>query len=303
MSKEMHPEDNINVSAIKSFLIGSFRAFFYFLSFSSLVISRRKWLLLTGLCAGLFLGMFYYYLAQTRYYRASMMVVGTKVAPKIYAGVLDELNILAKTSSTDKLALQLGVSPATARNILYFETENSMKEPLANDTSTRLNQTFEVIIGIRNNLAADSIQNAIIAYINNLPYLRNLSRIQRLDDSETVAYLESDMVKLDSLKDSYNKYLGNSRAGATISMYHDAVNPATVYEQGLLLIRERDRVRRELYAENDAAVIVDPIKVANTVHSRSLPFLLVILGGGGLFLGYIAGMLGEIRRKVITAPV
>lgn len=298
----MHPEDNINVSAIKSFLIGSFRAFFYFLSFSSLVINRRRWLLLTGLFIGIFLGMFYYYLAQTRYYKASMMVVGTKVPPKVYAGVLDQLNILAKTSSTDKLSAALGLTPATAHNILYFETENSMQEPLANDTSTKLNQAFEVLIGIRNNLDADSIQNAVIAYINHLPYLKNLSRIQRLDDSATVAYLESDLVKLDSLKDSYNKYLGNSKAGATISMYHDAVNPSTVYEQGMLLIRERDRIRRELEAENDAAVLVDPITVANTVHSKSLPFLMIVCGFGGLLLGYIAGMLGEIRKKVITEP-
>lgn len=303
MSKEMHPEDNINISAVKSFLYASFRAFFYFLSFSSLVIRAKKWLLLAGLFIGLFLGMFYYYLAQTKYYQASIMMIGTKMPPRIYAGVLDQLNTLAKTSSVERLSGILNVSPSTARNILYFETEDLSGDRLSSDTSTKVNQTFQVIVGIRNNQAADSIQNAVVGYINNLPYLKNLSRIQRSNDSATVATLEADIAKLDTLKTNYNKFLATSRAASTTpTMYNDAINPATVYAQGLLLIEARDRASRQLYAENDAAVLVDPIKVADTVHSKSLVFLLILGAAGGLLATYIIGMLIEIRKKVIIDP-
>jgi len=300
MSKEIHPEDNINLSAIKSFLISIFRAFFNYLSLSALVCRTRKFLLIAGVFVGLFLAMLYYYVAQTRYYQASIMMIGTKMPVKVYAGILEQLNVLAKTGSTDKLAGVLGIPRETAGDILYFETRNMVKEPLESDTSSKLNQTFELLIGVRDNLSADSIQDAVVSYINNVPYLRELSRIQRLNDSESIVNITSDLAKLDTLKTVYNRFIGSSRIAATV--YNDAINPASLYTTTIQLLYEKDRARREMSVENNAALLVDRVKVANTVHSKSLPFLLVICGIGGLVLAYIVGMLIEIKKKIIIEP-
>jgi hypothetical protein len=300
MSKEIHPEDNINISAIKSFLISLFRVFFYFLSFSALVCRTRKFLLLAGLFAGLFWGMFYYYIAQTRHYQASIMILGTKMPPRVYAGILEQLNILAKSGSSDKLAGTLNLPRATADNIIYFDSRNMLREPLESDTSTKLNQTFEVLVGIKNGLTADSIQNAVVDYINSLPYLRELSRVQWINDSDYIETISTDLIKLDSLKTVYNRFIASSKISATI--YNDAINPAALYGQTIPLLAERQRARREMYAENAAALLVDPIKVANTVHSKSLPFVLTISAFVGLLLAYVIGMLIEIRKKVIKEP-
>jgi hypothetical protein len=67
-------------------------------------------------------------------------------------------------------------------------------------------------------------------------------------------------------------------------------------------MQERERARHELYTESDAVQLVDPIKTANTVHSKSLPELLVILGGGALLLTFLVGALIEIRKKVLNDP-
>src|ERR1700739_829615 len=122
MNKEVHTEDNINISAIRSFVISLFRGFFQFLSFSAFVCRTKKLLLLAGLVTGLFLGMFYYYLAQTRYYQASMILVDPKMPVKVYAGILEQLNMLARTHSLDKLSNELKLSPANTTNILYFDS-------------------------------------------------------------------------------------------------------------------------------------------------------------------------------------
>src|SRR5579871_2188031 len=124
MNKEVHPEDNINVSAIKSFVILLFRGFFKLLSFSAFVCRKKKLLLLGGLVTGLFLGMFYYYLAQTKYYQASMLMVGTKMPVKVYAGIISQLDMLARTRSVDRLSSELNLSHANAENILYLDSKN-----------------------------------------------------------------------------------------------------------------------------------------------------------------------------------
>ena len=304
MNKEVHPEDNINISAIRSFVISLFRGFFKFLAFSAFVCRTKKLLLLTGLVTGLFLGMFYYYVAQTKYYQASMLMVDTKMPVKIYAGIIEQLNMLAKTGSIDRLSSELKVSHANAANILYFDSRNMMQEPLESDTSTKMNTTFQVIMGIRHNNSPDSIQNALVNYINNLPYLQQISRVQYESDSEKIQQITADLDKLDTLKSQYNKFIGSIRivTPTTNPVYNDAINPAQIYAQTLLLMQERERARRELYTENNAVQVVDTIKTADTVHSKSLPELLVILGGGCLLLAFLTGALIEVKKRVLKDP-
>jgi hypothetical protein len=315
MNKEVHPEDNINISAIRSFVISLFRGFFKFLSFSAFVCRTKKLLLFGGLITGLFLGMFYYYVAQTRYYQASMLMIDTKMPVKVYAGIIEQLNMLAKTNSLNKLSSELKLTPADATNILYFESRNMMGEPLESDTSSKLNQPFQVIVGIRNNNSPDSIQNALVNYFNNLPYLQAITAVQHTSDSEKIQQITADLERLDTLKMQYNKFIGSIRVSSSSSsaassaegsgsapVYNDAINPAQIYAQTLLLMTERDHAKRELYAESNALLVVDRIKTADTVKSKSLPELLVILGGGGLLLAFLIGTLIEIRKKVLNDP-
>ena len=304
MNKEVHPEDNINISAIRSFVITLFRGFFKFLAFSAFVCRTKKLLLLGGLVTGLFLGMFYYYVAQTRYYQASMIMVDTKMPVKVYAGILEQLNMLAKTHSLNRLSNELKLSDANTSNILYFDSRNMMQEPLESDTSTKLNTPFEVIVGIRNNNSPDSIQNALVNYFNSLPYLQQISAVQRTSDSEKIQQITADLDKLDTLKSQYNKFIGSIRivTPTTNPVYNDAINPAQIYAQTLLLMQERERARRELYTENNAVQVVDTIKTADTVHSKSLPELLVILGGGCLLLAFLTGALIEVKKRVLKDP-
>jgi hypothetical protein len=48
--------------------------------------------------------------------------------------------------------------------------------------------------------------------------------------------------------------------------------------------------------------VVDRIKTADTVHSKSLPELLVILGGGCLLLAFLTGAMIEVSKKVLNDP-
>jgi hypothetical protein len=296
-NKEIDKDDEMNLNVLRYLTISFLRGFFRFLSFCSFVISRRTFLVLAGLFMGLFLALAYYFFAQTKYYQATFMVASTRLTNRGYAGIINQLNVLAKSGSTDRLANDLHLSPANAGNILFFEARNLMDEELDKDTSTRLTGTFMILFGIRNVLAADTVEHALVDYINGLPYLKALCAVEQINNEEKIKYIGADLGRLDSLKLIYNKFLASSKISATV--YNDAIDPSKLFSQSALLLTDLQEARRKLYAESTAIQLIDPIKIANTTRSKSLPELLVILGLGGAFMAFLVGLMLETRNKLL----
>ena len=296
-NKEIEKDDQMNLSVLRYLTISFLRGFFRFLTFSSFVARRQKFFLLTGLFLGLLFAMVYYYFAQTRYYQASFMVASSRLTNRGYAGIINQLNILAKSGSGDRLAGELQLSPADAGSILYFDSKNMQDEELEKDTSTRLQGTFEIMIGIRNPGSADTVQKALVRYINTLPYLKALSSVERTNNEEKVAYILADLARLDSLKVIYNRFLSTSKISATV--YNDALDPANLFKQSALLLTDLQEARRKLYAESHPIELLDTVKIANTTRSKSLMALLFELGFCGVLAGFLIGLLIETRKRLL----
>lgn len=296
-NKEIDKDDQMNLSVLRYLTISFLRGFFRFLSFCAFVVRRQTFLLLAGLFMGLFLALAYYYFAQTKYYQASFMVASTRLTNRGYAGIINELNILAKSGSTDRLSNELHLQPAYAGNILFFEAKNLMDEDLEKDTSTRLTGTFTILFGIRNAASADTVEKALVDYINGLPYLKTLCAVERINNEEKVKYIEEDLGRLDSLKVIYNKFLSSSKISATV--YNDAIDPSKLFAQSSLLMTDLQEARRKLYAESNGIQLIDPIKIANTTRSKSLVELLVYLGFLGMLAGFLMGLMLETRKRLL----
>ncbi|HTR28132.1 MAG TPA: hypothetical protein VMH27_02615 [Puia sp.] len=296
-NKDTDRADQMNLSVLKYLVISVLTGFFRFLSFCGAVIRKRTIYLLSGLFLGLFLAMFYYYVAQTKYYQASMIVASTRLPKKSYAGIISQLNNLARSGSTDKLAAEMRVPATVAANIVYIDTRNMLDEPLEADTSSKLNESFQVLFGIRQNALADSIQSALISYLNNLPYLKKLTEVEQGTNRIKLDFLESELNRLDSLEGLYNRFLATSRVSSTF--YNDAIDPAKIYDQSGRLLTALGEVRREIYVDSSAVSLVDHIKTANTTRSKSLSMLMIILGFGGLAAGFLLGLMIETRKRLL----
>lgn len=296
-NKEIDRDDQMNLSVLRYLTISFLRGFFRFLTFSAFVLRRQKFIVLTGVFLGLLGAMVYYYFAQTKYYQASFMVASTRLTNRSYAGIINQLNVLAKSGSTDRLAEQLHLSRADAGNVLFFDSKNMQDEDLEKDTSTKLQGTFAIMFGIRNPISADTVGSALMSYINGLPYLKALTAVERINNEEQVNYIQADLVRLDSLKLIYNKFLSSSKVSATV--YNDAIDPAKLFQQSGLLLTDLAEARRKLYAESDAIELIDTIKIANTTRSKSLVTLLTILGFGGALVGFLFAMMLETRKRIL----
>jgi hypothetical protein len=296
-NKETDQADQMNLSVLKYLGTSVLSGFFRFLSFCATVVRKRKFYLLSGLFLGLFVAMLYYYVAQTKYYQASMIVASTRLPKKSYAGIINQLNYLARSGSTDKLAAEMQVTSGVAANILYIETRNMLDEPLESDTSSKLNEPFQVLFGIRESAFADSIQGALINYINNLPYLKKLTAVEEAGNKVKLDFIEGELNRLDSLETIYNRFLSASKVSTTL--YNDAIDPAKVYEQSAKLLKTLDETRRAVYVDSSAVSPVDHIKTANTTRSKSLSVLLVLIGFYGLLAGFLVGLMIETRKIVL----
>jgi len=89
----------------------------------------------------------------------------------------------------------------------------------------------------------------------------------------------------------------SSKVSATI--YNNAINPAEVYIQTSALLTQREAAQRALFAESTAVSLVDGFKLTNMPYSKSLSWVLIMMGLIGLFGGLLAGMLVEARQYIL----
>lgn len=171
-------EDQMNVNELKTLIASLMRLLFYSSSF--IAQAARKWvfLLILGLLAGLGLGFYKCKKVENiSTYRASMLVVNNTLYKNTYAELINQLDILLQNKQYNELEAQLGINQTLINNITALYSSNINDDPLLQDTSTRLQQPFKIHIDLKKDTGSQEIQNALLAYVNTLPYMhqRNTS--------------------------------------------------------------------------------------------------------------------------------
>ena len=294
--KKINSEDQINLGAFRHFVIGLFRIFFGLLSFTVFTIKKHKWLLIGGFLLGAGIGTYYFYSRKSSY-KATMIVQFNKLTKQTYAEILDHLNLLTKPYAGNKLATELNISESQAKNISSFESTTMNNVLLKKDSSTKINQPFKIIVSLHNNTNTDSLQNAILNFINNRPYLKSIASIERKNYQERLEFINRELKKIDTLKTEFNKSIGNSRLPSTV--YNSAVNPADIYVYTNSLVLEKETTQKLLALENNALMLIDSFKISKSPESKSFSFIVLIAGCLGLFLTLLLSLLIETEKKVV----
>ena len=290
--KNQLSEDYITLSGFEKSARNFLRIFFFFLYYLKTVLLKSKYIVLTGLIIGLLLG-YLYYVTRPVYYKVSMVVEFNELTKRNYAEMFDQLNTL--TGSTARLSKELNVSPEVAANISSFDSRNLNNDPLREDTSTRKYQSFKIILGLRNNEIADTLERAVVNYLNNSPFLKKIKIEQKKITVEKLAFINSDLDKMDSLKKAYNSFVSRPNMA---TFYNNAFNPAELYEQSTLLAKERDILKRWLAMDTAAVTILDGFKATSSPQSIGLFNSMLILGSVGFLIGYLIGFMIETKKKV-----
>jgi hypothetical protein len=294
--KQYHSEDQINFVGLKNFVYAFLQEFFKFVEFTQLVIRRKLLYIIIGAVLGVLIGLYYYY-NKAQVYRASMTVIFNRLNPRTYGAVIENLNTLLATGAHNKFAEELQIPASVAGQVILIDGQNMNSRPLMTDTTNKTFQLFKINLVTANEVPIDTLQKALLNYFRNLPYLKNMSVVEREFLQERLAIVDRDLSKLDTLKSEVNRFLASSKISS--SVFNNAINPAEIYEQTLQLIRERENAYKLLYIENDPVSLVDGFKLVKTARSRPLEDLLLIIGSVGLFTGFLFGLLLETKKQVL----
>ncbi|MGV3765443.1 MAG: hypothetical protein ACO1NW_04910 [Chitinophagaceae bacterium] len=293
--KMVHPHDQIALPNLRDIITGMLKDFFSLLGFFSDSIKKGLFFIAALTFIGLAAGTVKY-LISVPYYKASMIVVHNKLVKRTYGEILFQLNQLVEAKAHDKVAQHLGISRELAQTLLFIEGRNMNQDQLITDTSSKANQSFKIIAGLSNNSNLDSIEYAIIKYLNNIPYVKRVSDFEKLSSKEKIKFIDRDLEKLDTLKTEFNKFLSSSKVSATI--YNNAINPSELYAQSNLLVNERGYAVRTLSIDNEAVIIIDGFKATDNYQSGSLKSSALKFGLYGMLIGLAIGMFFEAKRRV-----
>jgi hypothetical protein len=296
MSEKNHPDDVISFSSIRQFGKASIVLLFEFLGFLKLVLSRHLLVILLITLLGFLLG-YGYYLSKPKFYKASMVVQNNELTKKTYAEILDQLNELTRAGSDKSVATALGIQEPTASSLLFVEGRTLDDYRLSDDTSTKLKQSFKVIIGLSKPVNPANFENAILSYVNNSPYLKTLREEQNKIYTEQIAYIDREQLKLDSLKNEYTRFLAN---GKMATFYNNAFDPANIYRMSNTLVEQKEKLVRSLMIDKNAMALIDGFKPIETPASISLIKALAVFGGALFIFIFAIVFFKELRKKVKT---
>jgi uncharacterized protein involved in exopolysaccharide biosynthesis len=274
--------DYISPETIKGVFLNIFSLFATFISFLFSSIKHYFLLIILFVIAGL-LSAYAYYSFSPSYYKTEMIVQHNELTRKTYHGIIEGLNNLIASESYSKLATELKIPESSARKIGLVEAVSINNEPLAKDTSTKKIQSFKINVLLSDNTIIDTLQFALVKYINSTPFLHNLKEGQKKIYSEQLSYIEKELERLDTLKEKYNRYLLTSKISATF--YNNDFDPAGIYKQSIKLSNQKEAILEWFNHESEAISVIDGFKTPSSPQSEKLRDILLI----GLLSGFLTG--------------
>ena len=285
MPETLHKSDDyISVGSIKNIFLDFFRFLFRFLDFIIASIQRRLGLFLFCCLLGMASGYLYYW-QNPSYYKTEMIVQSNDLTRKAYHEIVNNLNYLVTTRSYTALSSQLKIGPEVSKGVLSIEAVAINNATLQTDTSTKIGQPFKIQMKAANISFIPVLQNAIIEYLNNTPYIRLIKDGEKRIYAEKLQFISYEQKKLDSLISDYHMAVNAMKMPTTF--FNNAVDPAALYEHALKLDSVKENTQRWLVNKSEAILLIDGFK--SPASPQSISLILSLLAG--LTVGVIAGII------------
>jgi hypothetical protein len=320
--KQEYREDEIDLrklfQSIGNFFVNIGRGFVKLIIAFRRITFKYKVLLIVAILVGL-VAAFGASRVIKPYYRTSMLLNSIYLNNKLVDNGLAKLNLLCQENERTGLAKVLKISPEVAKNIVSFDFEpfvtqsdvveiellRQKLEDLKIDKSDvnlvieririQNRNTYQVTVLVNDVDIIENLEAAIVNYFGENPYIANRIRTNKERHQQLINKLTADVAMLDSLKTAYNLNLKlqadqpSSDASNNVFLGESgAVNPVTVYSQGVTLFEQLQGYKRSLELGSDFE-LVDGFTVFSKPDSPGLIKLSVIMMA--LFVGLAYGII------------
>jgi len=274
----IQPDDYISFSGLRSFLTGFFRFSFKCRRLARDCVRHRYWLLIAGAVFGGLAG-WLYHAAFGQKYKVSMIVEYRALDKTIYRDIVSDINRMILYGSRKQVAAQLGVPLRLVEKVNKLGTADLNGKPLADDLNTNY-PNFEITGELRSPVGADSLGDALINYINGLPFLRAQITEQLKIRQDQLGFIQNEMANIDSLKRDN---------------IHD---PASVYRQSFSLDSLRAAIRSYLIHGDKALSTITEFRAADEPQSAPVAFVVFVLAAGGFLFACLIAAFLELKTRL-----
>jgi hypothetical protein len=322
-----HHDDEIDLrklfQAIGKFFVNIGHGFINIILAIRRATFRYKYLLIAAIIFGLIIGFVFNQISKP-YYQTSLLLKSDYLNTKLVDNNIAKLNLLCEEKERDGLAKVLNISNEVASNIVGFDFVPYVDEAdiieiallkqkleelkidqkdidkMIEQIEIENRNTFLITVHIYNTEIIENLQEALVGYFKNNPYVANRIKSNRVKQELLIAKLSRDVTLLDSLKGSYNLNLKlqatkpNDASNSVILGESGAVDPVSIYNQGVSLfsLLQSTKTAYELGSDFE---LVDGFTTFSKPESPGLLKSAVIVAGIFLALAYSLIMLIEIN--------
>jgi hypothetical protein len=163
--------------------------------------------------------------ALPRTYRSSFIIRPIDKNEKFHLKMIADVQQLLKNRDYNTIATELKLDVSTASSIAALYAVN----PFVKNRTDSINNT-EITIDTYDYNQLLHIQNSLLAYLENNPYFKKITELQKKQISQSLELVESDLFRLDKLKQlQINSYDKIGVPGQNALLLNDMVNPTQVY--------------------------------------------------------------------------
>lgn len=287
---------------IKNFFLGILKALLFLFVFG---IKRAHWVALF-IVGGALTG-WLYFSSTERYYSSELIAQPNGINAVEMVEYINDLNKHCTKGNTEALALTLQQPDSIAKKIknieafYYLDVNGDEQGDFADfkhtynpaDTSQRIdNKRILVQVQVYDNNIFDKVRKGIFNYIASNPYLTKLNEIRVQELQELIAYIESEVQKLDSLQnvDYFKTDSRYSTSNDNRLMFLSEKDKQMYYKDKMSLISRKQSYSKELeLATKPLTIIKDftPLAIEENPKGKYIIMFGFWFGVGGYFLLFI----------------
>ena len=167
-----------------------------FQSFKNFVKKYFLSFLLYGILGGLVAGGIWF--VKPKIYEAEMTVSYVHYEKKIYADMLDKIDMLVESKNFTLLSQLLDLPEETVGKIRGIKGYNIRKEDLINDLSTE-KIPFYILVRVTDIAILDALQPALVQYLDGTDFIQDRLSYMKIKSENELVFLEHRLVMVDSL--------------------------------------------------------------------------------------------------------
>lgn len=290
-------DDEIDIKFIFTKAGDAFTAFWNFL-LHSFSVAQKRWVLILFFClSGVGMGVGFFF-NSSPVYNSTLILSSNVLSNDFCADIINTLDLIISDKTPALLARKLKISISSAKAIKKLEFDNydeKLKTIYKDKDTIVLGRPFRVIASTYNNTVFDTLQKALVSYLENNEYALKRKAIKSDNLNLMQSKIKNQLDQLDSLKSVVTSNL-TPRGTQSGFVFGQPIDPINVYKQEIELFKSDLDLKKDLILIDNIQVIQDFVARDKPDSPRLLKNI-AIFGMLAFLLGLIFALSLEKRKK------